>query len=539
VTPEPAATDPNGSGRRAGAAFLRRHAVLWAVLAAHLAWWSTINGFLSPHPDTIDHWVQSRIFSWGYYEHPPMVAWLLRAFTVLLGSSEASLEWSAQTINLTILALAYAVTCDTFGALAASLTLLFLEATLYFSAGSTMFQIDQPLMLFWLAALWALLRYQRSRRGAWLLAAGLAAGLGGLSKYTMALFYLGLGVYLAVVPSARREWRNLWQYLGGLAALLVVSPVLFWNAEHGWVSFRHQIAKAAPVDGGFLGQTSLMFTLGYLLAFSLPAIVWGCSILPSVARKQGLKDSPFTLILLVSAAPLAFFTLILLRGHFGDPKWANVSFLGLYMLLGHAAADLWRAGQRRRVIRALAVAHAVNFASIALILAHVFRPFLPIPPEKDPTRQLIGWRETVQEAEQLITERGIPLPRYVVSTFYPLTSQFALYLSNQPLPHSVERPRRNLWSPLEQLNESNTVMVCERQCPRRVAEVQCRTGLELEFLGSAGAPVWGEIRHGADLYRVSRRIPGWKPRELRPETETGTSWGPLWAPGCSRPMPPL
>lgn len=486
---------------------VRQHPVLFAVLAAHLLLWSLANQFISPHPDTIDHWVQSRFLSLGYYEHPPMVAWLLRGITTVLGSSEAALEIGAQLINLAILAATYALAARTFGRLAAGFTLAMLEATLYFSAGSTIFQIDQPMMLAWIASLWALLSYQRTGQGRWLLVMGLFAGLGGLSKYVMVLFYLGVGVYITLVPAARKEWRNPYQYLGGIVALLVVSPLVFWNSQNEWASFVYQLRKAVPEGTEIFGRHALNFTVGYLIIFSAPLIAWGALALFPRVRREGRGDSPFTLVLIMSLTPLAFFTLILLRGSFSDPKWANVSLLGFYMLAGAAAAERWRAGRRRGLFHALGWAHALNVALIALIFAHIYRPFLPVPPDKDPTRQVVGWRRTAEQVEALLAEREVPLPDYVLSIFYPLASQFALHLSNQPLTHSLERPARNLWSPLEELNERNTLMVCERNCAVHVARVESRAGLRLEIVGTVRT-VWGGIeRRRLSVYRVTGRIP--------------------------------
>jgi 4-amino-4-deoxy-L-arabinose transferase-like glycosyltransferase len=493
---------------------LRRHAVLVAVLAAHIAFWSGVNQFISPHPDTIDHWMQSRVWSLGYYEHPPMVAWLLRGFTAVLGQSEAALEASAQAINLTVLVLAYGIGSATFGPLAGALTLIFLEATPYFSAGSTVFQIDQPLMLFWLAALAALLAYQRTRRGRWLLLMGLFAGLGGLSKYTMALFYLGLAAYITLVPAARREWRNPYQYLGGIIALAVMSPHLYWNSRHDWVSVRFQLSKAAPSEGMF-GEHALWFTLGWLILFSIVGIAWGAKTTWQPLRWEWLRDSPLTLLWIVSLTPLAFFSVVLLWGSFGDPKWANVAFLGLYILLGKVAADLWTGARRRRVVRALIAAHGLNALLIAIVLAHIAHPFLPLRAAKDPTRQLVGWREAARQTEALLAERNRPLPRYVLSIRYPLASQFALHVSSQPFTHSLNRPGRNLWSRQEDMTPGNTLVVCAGNCLRLMHRVRERTGFVVEALGEVQPVVRGVPRVAVSLYAIG----GWAPSVRRPGPE--------------------
>ena len=55
----------------------------------------------------LDHWVWSRFLSLSYYEHPPMIAWLIRGITVLGGQSEEVLEIGSQLVTLSILALIY------------------------------------------------------------------------------------------------------------------------------------------------------------------------------------------------------------------------------------------------------------------------------------------------------------------------------------------------------------------------------------------------------------------------------------------------
>src|SRR6185503_9943604 len=80
---------------------------------------------------------------------------------------------------------------------------------------------DAPLMVFWVATLWALHRKQ------WVIAGALAGGAM-LSKYT--------GVLLAVpaVIAWTQARGRPWQLLAGIAAAAAVfSPVIAWNAAHG------------------------------------------------------------------------------------------------------------------------------------------------------------------------------------------------------------------------------------------------------------------------------------------------------------------
>ena len=74
----------------------------------------------------LDHWVWSRFLSLSYYEHPPMIAWLIRGITVIGGQSEEVLEIGSQLVTLSILTLIYVGTFFLYGRNAALLTLLIL-----------------------------------------------------------------------------------------------------------------------------------------------------------------------------------------------------------------------------------------------------------------------------------------------------------------------------------------------------------------------------------------------------------------------------
>ena len=92
-----------------------KHTPALAVLSVHFLSFYVINQFLNPHPDMLDHWVWSRFLSMSYYEHPPMIAWLIRIITMIGGHSESILEIGSQLVTLSILALIYAGTFFLYG----------------------------------------------------------------------------------------------------------------------------------------------------------------------------------------------------------------------------------------------------------------------------------------------------------------------------------------------------------------------------------------------------------------------------------------
>ena len=87
-------------------------------------------------------------------------------------------------------------------------------------------------------------RCSRRGDGRWWLAAGVAAGLGLLSKYS-ALF-LGAGHACSGCSWIARQRRWLaspWPYLGAVLALLIFAPNLVWQSQHHWETFAFQFGR--------------------------------------------------------------------------------------------------------------------------------------------------------------------------------------------------------------------------------------------------------------------------------------------------------
>ena len=131
----------------------------------------------------LDHWVWSRFLSASYYEHPPMVAFLMRIITIIGGHHEASLEIGAQLANLAILYLIFCLTLTIFHSQAALFALLVLSSMPYFTLGTVFLHITQPFVFCWVLALMLLVRYHSEPHPRWLLLIGVVCGLGALSKF--------------------------------------------------------------------------------------------------------------------------------------------------------------------------------------------------------------------------------------------------------------------------------------------------------------------------------------------------------------------
>jgi len=225
-------------------------------------------------PITFDeayYWMWSKHLAGGYYDHPPMVAVVIRAGTILAGDTEFGVRLFSILLALPMSWAIYQAAAILFGSrrVAASSAIL-LNITLMAAVGTMIVTPDAPLMVASSFLLFALAKVLQTGQGAWWLAVGAAAGCALLSKYTALFFGPAILIWLAVVPKLRHWLLSPWLYLGGVVALLLFAPVILWNAEHGWVSFIKQMGRARIADFRPVYIAELIPTQ---IAFATP-LVW-------------------------------------------------------------------------------------------------------------------------------------------------------------------------------------------------------------------------------------------------------------------------
>jgi 4-amino-4-deoxy-L-arabinose transferase-like glycosyltransferase len=231
--------------------------------------------------DEAYYWMWSKHLAFGYYDHPPMVALVIRLGTAIAGDTELGVRLVSILLALPMSFAVYRAAEILFGGtrLAATATIL-LNVTLMAAVGTMIVTPDAPLLVASCFVLFALAKVLETGRGAWWLAVGAAVGAALLSKYTALFFGPAIVIWLVSVPKLRRWLLSLWLYLGGLVALAIFAPVILWNADHQWVSFIKQIGRARIEDfrPAFIGEliptqvafaTPLVFILGAMGLFAL------------------------------------------------------------------------------------------------------------------------------------------------------------------------------------------------------------------------------------------------------------------------------
>ncbi|HZW34501.1 MAG TPA: glycosyltransferase family 39 protein [Isosphaeraceae bacterium] len=392
----------------------------------------------------------------SYFDHPPMMAWVEMAGLALLGTGTAA-AWALRIGFIALFAGSTAIlarlTSRRYGARAGFLAALALNVTGYYGLAASMFALpDGPLLFFWLLTLDRLtvaLDDADSRRLTPWIPVGLAWGGAMLSKYHAV--FLPMGAALSVVLDRRMRQRWLFRpgpYLAVGVGLMVFSPVIVWNADHGWVSFLFQGGRAVGswvprpdyLVAALLGQAAYLFPWVWL-----PLV----RILGRSCRTYAtMPAGPERLWTCLAAVPWgAFSAVACFRPVL--PHWGLIGLVSLFPVLGREWAQRIEV-QARPWRRRLAVYAGLSITLAVLALLEFHTGFLQrgggsrvglLEGRRDPTLDLYGWDQVADRIRQLGL---IDDPRTFVFTRYWYQSAQLAYALEEARPvlcYNAEDPR--------------------------------------------------------------------------------------------------
>jgi hypothetical protein len=388
--------------------------------------------------DEAYYWMWSKHLSFGYYDHPPMVAAVIRLGTVMADDTEFGVRLVSILLALPMSWAIYRTAAILFGGqrVAASATIL-LNVTLMAAVGTLIVTPDAPLLVASSFVLFYLAKVLETGRGVWWLAVGVAVGAALLSKYTALFFGPAILIWLVSVPKLRRWLISPWPYLGGAVAVLIFAPVILWNADHNWVSFIKQIGRARIEDfrPAFIGEL-----IPTQIAFATP-LVWilgAMGLYALLKRNAGafaarmLINSTFWIIAL-------YFVWHSLHARVEANWFAPV--YPAFAIAAAVAANLtrWEVRQQRVVDFCRRWASPVGILMFALLIVQANTGALTGYRRDATVRSVgVGWRELASEIEAVRARTGATC---VLAPDYGTTAWLAFYL---PVGSCVVQPTQRI-----------------------------------------------------------------------------------------------
>ena len=362
------------------------------------------------------YWSWAQSLELSYYDHPPLVAYLIAAGTSLFGHTPIGVRFFFVILSALTSWLIYLLACEVFeDRRVGFLAVLLFSLTPVYAVGGLSATPDVPLGFLWCAFLLLFHRVLEGNSRGLALLLGLVLGAAFLAKY-FALLLIPTVLLLLL----RREYRHWFRrpefYAAGLLALLCALPVLVWNHQHRWPSLIYHLTRHGGTH--FSGQNLALFTGGQLLY--LTPIFWAgyFAALFISARRTFIKGNrgysgfimdgssgprsragPWVFLFHTSAPTLAFFYLVCLWTREAEPHWPVMGYFPLLIAAAKLLLDYWQRlrGRRGRLFRGTVYSgFAFAFALLVLLHIHVLTPaFQGLIPERhrprDLSNEVYGW----------------------------------------------------------------------------------------------------------------------------------------------------
>lgn len=346
--------------------------------------------------------------AWSYFDHPPLVGWIQWPL-VALTSSEGiirlipELLWTLScylvyqvTIEIHHLtqgrhtdyltsALPSASNCGLFAVLAVIAAPLPHVLAIGLLPDSLLAPISLGLMM--MAIRWC--KQNQFTMVDWAIT-GALLGLAGLSKYTGV--FAAFALVLVFLTPPKKPWffkKGFW--LAAFIALLLITPVLYWNWINDWISFKYQIAHGS---GSTWAWRRVAAFLGIQIACFGPLLLIGGFIF----LKDCFHTAKLSLAALLSFFLIPFAIFAALSGGGGLPHWTDPAWFCLAPFAGIGLAKAWSMHHRSFIHLFFSIQILLCLLGFGLVLAGG----IPSTSMKsNPIADLYGWKVAGQKAAEL------------------------------------------------------------------------------------------------------------------------------------------
>ncbi|MEO7983005.1 MAG: glycosyltransferase family 39 protein [Bacteroidota bacterium] len=374
------------------------------------------SGLTELQDDEAYYWVYSRFLDWGYFDHPPMIAMLVKMGYAIF-PNELGVRLFPLLLNVFSLVLIEKL-------LDRKNPFLFYTIALSMAVIQVMGFVavpDIPLIFF--TALFFLC-YKRfagnySLLNTFLL--GLSVALLCYSKYHAVL------IVLFVLLSNPRLFTKYQTYLAGIIALLLFAPHLWWQYQHDWVSFRYHLFESNV--NAYKPSFTFDYIIGQLL---LAGPIAGFILLPAAFLYKPQKQSgnyqlekalQYTMI-----GIYGFFLLSSFRGKV-EGNWTSPVLVALIVL---AHQYLYEKIKWQKLLFKLL---PVTLLLVLFVRVIMIVDILPVKAIRERYHAWKEWPAILKEQT-----KGLPV---VFSNSYQRASKYWFYTGQVTYSQNMYRERRN------------------------------------------------------------------------------------------------
>lgn len=289
---------------------------LLLFLLLSILWIANIfqSAYTELHYDEAYYWMFAQNLDWGYFDHPPMVALLIKLGAFLPG--ETGVRFFTTFLQPVYLFLFWLIirrrdfgTRDVLIYFLVALSIPLLEINGFIATP------DAPLMFFTVFFLACFKKFLEKNSWLWSMLTGLSMGLLAYSKYHGAIVVISV---IIANPSILRRGKT---YFAAFVAMLLLLPHFYWQYEHDFASFQYHLSDRSKSFKFKYIFEYLGNVVGTFNPFLFP-------IFPIVLFRERFRDRFERTIMVLSVFFILFFGLSTFRGHV-QPQWVLPACLGV------------------------------------------------------------------------------------------------------------------------------------------------------------------------------------------------------------------
>jgi len=206
-------------------------------------------GLMGPMPQDAYYFFYSEHPAFSYFDHPPVIAYILKLSTFILGRNVFAIKLVDSAVIFFMLFAFYHLAKAFLSGHKTQNAFLLLFSTFMVSVLSLVSTPDTPLILFWTLSLLSLYQAIFLQKNVYWIWSGILMGFAFDSKYTAIFLPLGLLLFLLLSAQYGKKIFSPWLWLSMLLFIITIMPVIIWNVENSFASFKFQSSNRIESAG--------------------------------------------------------------------------------------------------------------------------------------------------------------------------------------------------------------------------------------------------------------------------------------------------
>ena len=359
----------------------------------------------------------ARHLAWGYIDHGPVVAFLIKLFTMFTENAFTVRIGPIALITILTIIL-YRFGKSQFNEATGIALSLGLSANMLFHTNAVVMTPDVPLAFF---SILAILYYYKAFfiDEEYLTAAGALLGLAMLSKISALFPAIGIVLFPAIVKEKRHFYKNVNFYRSLVLAFLIFMPFVVWNLQNDLAFVRYQgahVSKAGSFSE-FLGLwIGLLFAAGPIyFYYAVIQPIW-------MVRNYRAQSQQQLYFLSVTVAPLIYFIAQSLHSRM-ELNWLAPILSGGLFLFGLTIGENWTKYNKRFFFQI-----SFSLLLIGLVTIQTFLPFLPVKGKNDVTNRYFIFSSFPDELKMYLEAHPELQNKRILANNFQIPSMVNFYL---------------------------------------------------------------------------------------------------------------